>query len=218
MSIALVHAGSVSGLVNLVDVLKEEHAHSKEERKRQIDSRKELRIPLDDSTNWDFVEEQMKELEKHVKAKNSVLSSQVSRKLHEATFGNSLQELPEFVYPEILESIKLRFRIPSNNEARRLQSAVSEGWTRKRDAIIAGRSIDALDADEQIERGISNYVTAIIETIEGIEGVTNKEEFAASIEALDSEGILSHLYTACRFFMSLPRKKALLCGALPPST
>ena len=214
--IALITAGQTSELVNLIDVLKEEHEASQKARQLQIDLRKEARIPLDDSTNWSEVQELADELKLSVMNKKTISASNTARKIFERTQGNSLEPLPDFVPPVIAEGVKIRFKILSNSQMRRLSTEISDAWQRKRDAFIDGNTDKINDATDDIENGIIKTVCSTICEIQGIEGVTadNLKEFA---DALDCEGLLSMLYTVSRHFMDLPRKKALLCGALPPS-
>lgn len=212
----LVYAGQVSEEVALVNVLKEAHESFRASRNKQIEERKKRNIPLDDDTNWEFVDG-LKQL--ILKEESSAALCQLGRDLIEATIGNEMKPIDEFKLPESLKdlNISLRFKMISQADRRVFQAELNQVLEARKDALRAGDSVKAARLYNEFEKISFKLIEQTIESISGVEGIENfktdsEEKRDQLIDALDASGLAVHLYTACNFFLELPRKKALRCG------
>lgn len=210
----LVYAGQVSEEVALVNVLKEAHESFRIARNKQIEERKKKNIPLDDDTNWVFVD-QLKQM--ILKEESSSALSQLGRDLIEATIGNELKVIGDFEEPEDIKEIKLKFKMISQSSRRIFQAELNQVLEARKDALRDGDSLQAAKLFNEFEKVSFRLIEQTVESISGVEGIDNfntdsEEKRDQLIDALDASGLAVHLYSACNYFLELPRKKALRCG------
>lgn len=214
MNRLLVYAGELSDLVLLDDVLREAHEQSKQMRDLLIADRTRRRIPLDDSTDWLAVGDTISKIQES-KADSAKLFL-LACELRDQTEGNAIEPLGEYESLELVKGIKVQFKMISAAQARILQAELQNIFRKKRDAYKSEDSLKIAEVENELEAACGKYVSTLVNKIEGIDlGGKSIEE---SIDALIGDNLLAFLFSACRYFLSLPRKKALRCGAAQQST
>lgn len=216
MNSILVYAGQISEEVALVNVLREAHESFRASRNKQIEERKKKNIPLDDLTDWSFVDGLKQMI---LKEDSSAALCQLGRDLIDATIGNEMKPIGEFKLPESLNGldIRLRFKMISQADRRVFQAELNQVIESRRDALRSGDIVRSEKLFNEFERISFKLIEKVVESVSGIDGIENfrtdsEEKRDQLIDALDAAGLSVPLYTACNYFLELPRKKALRCG------
>ena len=216
MATLLIYPGTRGAPVALQDVLREAHEASRVSRAAQIAERQRKRIPLDDSTDWQSVDTLAASIDVLAKAKATTALAVEARKLMDATEGNALDLIGDYVPVPDLDGVVVTMQVIADADRRVWGAQMQAQWQAVRDARMAGDPVAAQHALNAIDRIGEAMTAAVVVEIAGVEGL--KPTIAESMPGLAMAGLTGPLFTAARYFLELPAKKAVLCGLQPPST
>jgi hypothetical protein len=216
MATLLIYPGTKGAPVALQDVLREAHEAGRVSRAGQIAERQRKRIPLDDSTDWQAVDDVAGSIAALAKSRSSAALALEARRLADLTDGNELEPIGDYVPVPDLDGITVTMQVVADSDRRMWGAQMQAQWQAVRDARVKGDPVASQAALNEIDRIGERMVCAVVVDIGGVDGL--KPAIAESIPGLAQVGLTGPLFQAARYFLELPAGKAVRCGLQPLST
>jgi hypothetical protein len=180
----------------------------------EIAARIKAGVPLDDETAWPTVERIAAAIAESKQKQDSAGLARLAGELLQATAGHALVELGEFVAPEGIDGLVITCAVLSQAERLDLMAALADAWAalaelERQDASATARRA----ADEAVVAAQLAIVRKVIVHLGGIDVPEGVDLW----EGVRLAGLLGPLFSAARWFLTLPPGKALRCG-LPSSS
>jgi len=207
----LISPGAKTPRVRLLDVLRESHDAFRAGRVAEIEKRKKIGTPLDDTTKWGAVDDMMASLAASRVALNSVEVARIAGEILTATAGNAIIDPGEFKPDDFgidLSGVEIVMQIVDEATALDWSAERVATWKAVRDATdIMSRRAASRAMDSLYER----IVARVIVEVHGVDGL-EPTHLAENIAALSSTGLTGPLYSAAQAMLDLPAPKKLRCG------
>lgn len=180
----------------------------------EIAARVKAGVPLDDETSWLSVGVITDAIAEAKQKQDSVALARLAGELLQATAGHSLVELGEFVAPEGVDGLVITCAVLSQAERLDLMAALADAWAALAELERQGASATARRAaDEAVVAAQLAIVRKVIVHLGGVDVPEGGDLW----EGVRLAGLLGPLFSAARWFLTLPPGKALRCG-LPSSS
>lgn len=216
MSTILVYPGQVSDPVSLQAVLREKHEAERAETEKEVALRKARGVPLDDTTTWSSVRDELARLTSAVAVGDGLKTEAAARAIVGAVDGNTMTVPDAYVDDPDIEGVVVSFTMVSDAQRRDWSARLAVQFRGLREARLTGDEGGYARALDGLEKISSEQIVAVVATIAGVEGL--KGTIAESIGGIALSPLFNPLVHAVRYFLKLPAGKALRCGRLAPST
>lgn len=210
----LVFPGQRAQPASLRAVLEAAWEEGRRARLEEIAQRTKAGVPLDDETAWPVVDGIIASIAEAKAKADSAALARLAGELARATAGNAIADPGPFVAPDGLDGLTIVCEVISQAERLGLMATLADAWAALAELERAGASSSARRAaDEAVVLAQLAICRRVIVTIGGIEVPDGADLW----EGLRLAGLLGPLFTAARWFLTLPPGKALRCG-LPSSS
>jgi hypothetical protein len=163
----LIYPGTKGAPVLLQDILREAHEANRTARQTQIDGRRKRRVPLDDSTDWVAVGEARDSIIAAVAGQDSAKAATFARAIIEATDGNALEPLPEYVADPALDGIMVTMQVVADADRRMWTAETAACWERVTSSRVAGDVVATTKALVELDAIAGRVVSAVVVDVGG---------------------------------------------------
>jgi hypothetical protein len=210
----LVFPGQRAQPAPLRAVLEAAWSESRRARLEEIAQRTKAGVPLDDETAWPVVEGVVGGIVEAKAKADSAALARLAGDLIRATAGNALADPGDFVAPDGIEGLTVVCEVISQAERLGLMAALADAWAALAELERAGASSSARRAaDEAVVLAQLAVCRRVIVQLGGVDVPDGADLW----EGVRLAGLVGPLFTAARWFLTLPPGKALRCG-LPSSS